>query len=390
MLNYILGFLNITVEGFFVERFINTCIHHKIFLWGIKRKSSTLMTTNINIHDFKKIRSIARKTKCRVKVNSKKGFPIFLHRYRKRKLLAIFSIPIILAIIISSRFIWNIEIIGTTSIAQEELVNQLNQEGISVGKRKDSIDSKKIIENIRRKRDDISWMSIDLKGTNIIVTVVEAEKKPEMIDQEEHCNIVANQRGMITKITAETGTALVKQGDIVEKGDLLIGGYMEGKYTDKREVHAKGEVEAKVWYTKKIKSDFTREISEQTGNQQNKYAIHIHNFKINLYKSLPKFQNYDTINRVNKIKLFQNFYLPIEIDKTTYIETKKTSITYGKEELKAILIKELEQQFEQEGISNLNVINKIVNFYDRDNHTMELEMTYEVLTTIGEESRIEQ
>ena len=101
--NYILGFVNITVEGFFVERFINNCINNKVFLWGIKRKSSTLMTSNVNIKDFKKIRNIARKTKCKVNINSKKGFPIILHRYRKRKLLLLISIPIILAILISSR-----------------------------------------------------------------------------------------------------------------------------------------------------------------------------------------------------------------------------------------------------------------------------------------------
>ena len=189
---------------------------------------------------------------------------------------------------------------------------------------------------------------------------------------------------MITKITADTGTALVKPGDIVEKGDILIGGYMEGKYTDTRYVHASGTVEAKVWYTKNIKSGLTREISNETGKRENKYAISLNNFKINLYKSLPKFQIYDTINETNKIKLLKNFYLPIQIHKTTYIEKENTKMTYGKEELKTILLKELEEQFKQEGISQLNVVNKIVNVYERENHTMELEMTYEVVKEIGE------
>ena len=269
--NYILGFVNITVEGFFVERFINNCINNKIFLWKIKRKNSTLLTANINIKDFKKIRNIAKKTKCKVNINSKKGLPILLHRYRKRKLLLIILVPIVLAVLISSRFIWNIEVVGTESIASEEIITQLEQEGVSIGKRKSSVDSKKVINNIRLKRDDISWMSLDMKGTNIIVTIVEAEKKPNIIDKNVYCNIVSNERGLITKITADTGTALVKPGDIVEKGDILIGGYMEGKYTDTRYVHAKGTVEAKVWYTKNIKSGSTREIREETGNKKEIY-----------------------------------------------------------------------------------------------------------------------
>ena len=92
---------------------------------------------------------------------------------------------------------------------------------------------------------------------------------------------------------------------------------------------------------------------------QNRYSINFNNFRINLYKSLPNFENYDTINETNKIKLFNNFYLPIEIIKTTSVDLKKERITYGKEELKGILIEELEQQFEEEKIENLNILNKI-------------------------------
>ena len=117
-----------------------------------------------------------------------------------------------------------------------------------------------------------------MKGTNVIITLVEAEEKPEIIDKDEYCNIVAAEQGMITKITADTGTSLVKVGDIVKKGDILIGGYMQGKYTDTRYVHAKGEVKAKVWYTKKATSGLTREISEETGSRENKYSININNF----------------------------------------------------------------------------------------------------------------
>ena len=228
-----------------------------------------------------------------------------------------------------------------------------------------------------------------MKGTNIIVSIVEAKKKPEIINENEYCNIVADQKGIITKITADTGTATAKVGDIVEKGDILIGGYMEGKYTGIRYVHAKGNVEARVWYTKRLESGFAREITEETGVIKNRYSINFNNFKINLYKSLPNFKNYDTINETNKIKLFNNFYLPIEIIKTTYVEQRKTKVTYGKEELKGILIEELGQQFEEENINNLDIINKIVNVYEKES-SIEVEMTYEVQTNIGIEERLER
>ena len=103
LVNYFSGFINIKVEGFFIERFINNCINNKIFLWSIKRSSSTLMSANVSIKEFKKIRVIAKKTKCKVNINFKKGLPIILHKYRKRKLLLFFLIPIIDIILISSK-----------------------------------------------------------------------------------------------------------------------------------------------------------------------------------------------------------------------------------------------------------------------------------------------
>ena len=63
-------------------------------------------------------------------------------------------------------------------------------------------------------------------------------EKPEIIKQDEYCNIIADKDGQIVKITANNGTKIVKEGDIVKKGSIIIGGWMEGKYTGTRYVHA--------------------------------------------------------------------------------------------------------------------------------------------------------
>lgn len=72
LLNYILGYVNIKVEGFFIERFINICISKKILLWNIKRKKSTIMYANIGINDYKKLKPIAKKQKAKYLYKTKK------------------------------------------------------------------------------------------------------------------------------------------------------------------------------------------------------------------------------------------------------------------------------------------------------------------------------
>lgn len=167
--------------------------------------------------EFKKIKEIAKITKCRVKIEKKKGLPFLLHKYKKRKLFFASLIIIVLFIFGISNFIWNIEVIGNTNIEKEEIIGQINESGLKVGMIKHNVKTKEIINNIRLKRDDIAWIGIHIKGTNAIIEIVEADKKPEIIDESEYCNIISDKEGVITKINVQNGTALVKVGDIVKK-----------------------------------------------------------------------------------------------------------------------------------------------------------------------------
>lgn len=74
-----------------------------------------------------------------------------------------------------------------------------------------------------------------------------------------------------------------------------------------------GEVWARTWYTKKEFYPFEQEKKVLTGREEKKYEIKLNNFQINLYKTLSKFEKYDTIKVNQKCKIFSNFYLPLEL-----------------------------------------------------------------------------
>ena len=191
LLNYIFGYLNIELEGYFVEKFINICVSKNIFLWNIKRTKSTIAYTNIGISDFRKISKIAKSTKCKVKIKNKKGLPFIFNKYRKRKIFFVFLLVLTVAIISLSNFVWNIEVRGNINISKEELLENLERQGLKLGKLKSKIDTKEIVSNMRLQRNDLAWIGIEIKGTNAIVKIVEADKKPEIIDEDDYCNIVA-------------------------------------------------------------------------------------------------------------------------------------------------------------------------------------------------------
>ena len=386
LLSYILGYVNIEVEGYFIERFINICNSKKIFLWNMKRKHSTIIRVNIGIRDFKKIKEIAKKTKCRVKIQKKRGIPFILHKYKKRKIFAIFFILLIIAVIALSNFVWNIEVIGNDKISAEEIIKDLADDNFKVGASKTNLNTKNIIDKIRLKRSDLAWMGIEIKGTNAIVKIVEADLKPDIIKEEEYCNIVATKDAMIVKINAQNGTAVVKEGDIVTKGTVLIQGWLEGQFTGIRYVHANGEVQAKVWYYQKISVPLKQTKKIKTGKEENKYSVKINNFEINLLKGVPKFQNYDTIETSKKLKLFSDFYLPIEIHQKTYQEYEEQEITYSIEEAKELGIAQADESLKEQ-IEGKQVTNKKINA-EQIGANIEVEVIYEVLESIGTKEKI--
>ena len=352
IINYIYGYLRIIVEGYYIERFINICRNKKYMMWNIKRVNDIRLNLNVEIKHYKEICKIAKKTQCKVKIKAKRGLPFLISKYKKRKLFAIFLILIISTIFLSSNFIWNIEIVEENGLEMEHIMEDISVAGLKIGEMKSKIDTKEIINKVRLNRDDIAWMGIELKGTNAIVKLVKAEEKPEMI-----------------------------------AGDVLINGWMEGKYTGIRYVHAKGEIEARVWYTKSKTIEYNATEKHNTGNVKTNYGIKINNFKINFPKGVSNFKFYDTIENENKIKLFSNFYLPISIIKTTYQEYEEVQKTYSVEEAKALGIQEIEEELEKEIENKDKIVNKNINTYENEN-SIDIYVTYEVLENIGTNEKI--
>ena len=195
--SYLLGNVKITVEGYYIERFINKCGVDGINLCDVEREKECIMNAQIYTKDFKKIKKIAKITKCRVKIDKKNGLPFLVHRYRRRKIFLILPVILICFFIVISKFIWNIEIVGNKKISKDEILKLVNDNGIKIGMLKSEINTEKVINEMRIKRDDISWIGISIDGTNAKIEIAEAREKPKLLDKNEYCNIIADKDGII-------------------------------------------------------------------------------------------------------------------------------------------------------------------------------------------------
>ena len=148
-----------------------------------------------------------------------------------------------------------------------------------------------------------------------------------------------------------------------------------------------GNVEAKVWYSKKEKMELNYTSLKKTENEEKRYEIIFNNFKINLYKTLPNFEKCDKIYEEKKLKLFSDFYLPITLGISTYYELEEEKINLKPEEAKEILEEKLKSELSEE-IEDKSSINDIKVNVHQDAETVEVEVIYEVLENIGTEEKI--
>ena len=387
LLRLMFGYVRIEIEGYYIEKFINICKNKNILIWNLKRENGVKLYLNIGINDFKRISEIVKKTNCKVKILKKRGIPFVLHRYKKRKLFLLFLIFIICVIFVSSKYVWNIEVKVEDNLEIENIEEDLGKAGLKRGILKSKIDTANIINNIRLNREDVAWIGIDIEGTAVKVDIVKADNKPKVIDNSEFCDIVATKKGAITKITAQNGTAIVNVGDEVNKGDILIAGYMDGKYTTRRYLHSLGEVLAKVTYQKTEEIYLNEEKYTPTGKKENKYEVIFNNFAFKLYKNKSKFELYKQETKENNLKLTKNFYLPLSIKKLTNIEQKKEKTLHTKEEALNIGIEKLSKELEEK-IQNNKIVSKDVKKQESQS-SVTVTVIYEVEESIGEYRKIE-
>ena len=131
-LKYIRGYLRIRVWGFSPERFMNLCSNKGILLWDIVREGESYYMY-ISLKGFWELRPIAKKTGTRVAVLNRYGLPFSLPGLMKRK---VFVLGLFLAVafwILSSFYIWDIEITGNYQITEDVFQDFLEQNQVSIG-----------------------------------------------------------------------------------------------------------------------------------------------------------------------------------------------------------------------------------------------------------------
>lgn len=230
-----------------VERFLSLTTNRRISIFNVRADGNGAFF-EIRGSDYLKLSPVIRKTGIRPVIVKKKGL-IFIYR----ALMKNPGIPIGIAVFFSlmiffSGFIWNIRIEGNYLNSDEVYLGILKEYGVIPFTKIQNISSVKLKEDIRNRIDEVSWAGIEIKGTTLILRVKERKNNVEKPDDSiAGMPLIASHDSEVVSIVTASGTARVKAGDSVKKGDILIDGYYEvkddtGNVMDTRKCLARGKV----------------------------------------------------------------------------------------------------------------------------------------------------
>jgi len=211
---------------------------------------------------------------------------------------------------------------------------------------------------------------------------------PDMISEEPCSNLVANKSGVIVRRYVRSGEAVAKVGDTVSENELLVSGIVQSRKSGIKYYRSVGEIFAKIWYDEKevVVKNYIEEV--RTGNQKDRYKLKFGNFGIKLYFfSGNLYEKYDKITNETQVCLFDNLYLPIFIEKTSYFEkvpvevslTDEEAYEIGKERIEKRLLEKFSEGYElveksDSVLKNENSVTVFVNAVTIENIAKEVEV----------------
>ncbi len=123
-----------------------------------------------------------------------------------------------------SGMVWEVRVISRTDIDEDRVLQLLSECGLDEGRRISALDEDEIVADYLMLDTDIAFAAVHLRGVVAEVEVIPYEvKEPPQITGEP-CNIVATEDALITDITVYAGRALVRVGETVRAGDILVSG----------------------------------------------------------------------------------------------------------------------------------------------------------------------
>ncbi|MGN0429360.1 MAG: sporulation protein YqfD [Acetatifactor sp.] len=365
LLQFLKGYLVIHVSGFSPERFMNLCCNNGILIWNIHRENGAYEMC-ILLKSFYKLRPIVRKTGTKVVIRQRVGLPFLLPKLRKRKVFLFGLLLTVFIAVVSSMYVWSIELSGNHQITDDVMYSFLEEKGVRISTAKRKVDLETLEKEIRKSFPQITWVCARISGTRLLIDVKENEMPSYSREdsKEPGLDLVSEYSGKIVKMIVRNGVPKVKIGDEVEENTILVEGKVpvfneDGTVREYSYVNGDADIylEHLIWYEEELSMVYREK--RYTGREKKIKYLRFFDFTPGLTKS-QSFLSFDSLVDERSPSVFTTFRFPLWFGTQTDREYMIFEARYTSEEAKKILSKKCVDFLESLSEKGVQIIEKNV------------------------------
>lgn len=332
LVRWLRGTVTFLITGAFPEKLINLCLRNGLPVWGIKHLPQGIEASTYAEHYYR-LRPMARQTGTKVRIQKKSGLWVYRHRYRHRKGFVAGLLCAVLALIVASQFVWRVDINGCVTIPEQELREELAALGVKPGALAGKIDARTLQQQLRLIDGRIAWIAINIVGSTAQIELRELEAPPNPIDPDEIVgNVVAACDGQIRYMEVYEGESVVKIGDTVSAGDIIVSGIMEDQYGNRQFKYARAKVIAHAYEDHNIQVPLKQPTWAPNGDPKTKSFLEWGNIRIPMFFPLKmKEQPYSISWRREALLPSENLWVLKRIETPVQLKTDEITEREAKE-----------------------------------------------------------
>lgn len=325
----------IRLSGDGILSFVHTLAGKHILFWDLRRDDST-WTLKTTLAHAEPLLACASDVQIDAEIIARKGLPFLAARYKKRIGLLIGLILGLALLFYAELFVWKITVNGNTLLSDQEILEALEDYGIGIGNYIPRIPVLQAQNEFLIRYSELSSFAINIKGTHIEVDVLERTHTPEIEENSGYSNIVSAFDGVVLAVEAVDGTAVVRVGDTVSEGQLLISAYTVGARNIYRLHHARGKITAQVYDQFSVVIPLTSDTKHYTGNEETKTTLTVFSRPADLFLSeQSRYELFDVEVSTEPFLLFGIAETPIVKTTAIYREYTHRSVTVSQEQAEA-------------------------------------------------------
>ena len=168
------------------------------------------------------------------------GIPVIAKGMWRWRRLALFVLMLGILTVALPKRVWFIRVEGNETVPARVILEQAADCGVYFGAKSGKVRSEQVKNKLLFGIPELRWAGVNTSGCSAVITV--AERQPEEPAGEAlPGDLIARIDGIVTELILHRGTALVKAGEAVSEGQLLVSGLTDLSICTRAD-RAEGEV----------------------------------------------------------------------------------------------------------------------------------------------------